>query len=157
MKPECWMEHLLSHVFWQECGRGSGREGMLSSQCCSRKPRNVAGETDRVVLYLRGPRAAFRGVCGAAQGIVFLTIWDFWTTSNFHLTQTLPGSGDDFAPCGDEAEFASRQQTGNGERGPLWNSLMRLEGTGETKVLLLPQQQPQVQTEAGAAGGKEGR
>lgn len=70
---------------------------------------------------------------------------------NFHLTP--------YCPAREEMETGlppGRKLGVGGKRGALWNSLVRLEGAGEATVLLLPQQRPLVQTEAGARGRKEG-
>lgn len=140
------MDHTWSHVYCPECGCGSGRKGTLSPDAAPGSLERGWG-TDRPVPSLGGSSTAFTGVCGATQAVLFLTVWD----REFSLDTILPGS--------EEMETGlppGRRLGVGGKRGALWNSLVRLEGAGEATVLLLSQQRPLVQTEAGARGRKEG-
>lgn len=145
-----------SQVYWQERGCGSRRKGKLSAERRSRKPGKVAGETQTGLFFIReAPKQPSEVSVGPPRRLFFspdgISVQLKIFTCPRHCR-----ARDGFAPCGDEDGCASGPQAGSGKRAPPphRNSPRRLGGTGEATVLLLPQQQPSVQTGAGAAGRK---
>lgn len=133
-KPACWVRHSLSHVYWQERGRGSGRKGGC--------PQNVAGETQTRLFSIWEAPSSLQRCRGAAQATVFLAIWDSGQLKMFAGPKHCQAQGMVLPNSGVKMGLS----LGSRQRGPLWNSLMRPEGTGEAAVL------PPVRPEAGAAG-----
>lgn len=152
--PMCWVEHLRRRFIGKSVGAEAEGRGSCLQNAAPGSPGRWQGQYRQGLFFIRGaPRQPSEVSVGPPRRLFFspdgISVQLKIFTCPRHCR-----ARDGFAPCGDEDGCASRPQAGSGKGGPPWNSPRRLGGTGEATVLLLPQQQPSVQTGAGAAGRK---
>lgn len=114
---------------------------------CSRKPGKGVGNRQACSF----PGRLWHGLHKVSVGPPRQFFFSPYGPENFHLTP--------HCQAREEMETGlppGRRLGVSGKQGALWNSLVRLEGAGEATVLLLPQQRPLVQTEAGAREKRRG-